>query len=143
MANHQPQNAGNGPPSAGMGIQHGQGGQGAPAASQNMSQQNLNQIVRNPILITCYALSCCIVILLLIPPRWRIETERLLRLLVILSMPKQTGVSAQLYDSSGMEGLGWGSTAANSAVANSPLPVLSGLLCKCDLMWRLHLTMKR
>lgn len=48
MANHQPQSAGNGPPSAGIGIQHGQGGQGAAPATQNMSSQNLNQIVRSP-----------------------------------------------------------------------------------------------
>lgn len=46
MSNHQPQSAGAGPPSAGMGMQHGQGGQGPPQPSQNMSQQNLNQIVR-------------------------------------------------------------------------------------------------
>ena len=46
MSNHQPQSAGAGPPSAGMAMQHGQGGQGPPPPSQNMSQQNLNQIVR-------------------------------------------------------------------------------------------------
>lgn len=42
MSNHQPQSAGAGPPSAGMGVQHGPG---APPPTQNMSQQNLNQIV--------------------------------------------------------------------------------------------------
>ena len=43
MSNHQPQSAGAGPSSAGMGIP---GGQGAPPPQQgNMSQQNLNQIV--------------------------------------------------------------------------------------------------
>jgi hypothetical protein len=46
MSNHQPQSAGAGPPSAGMGMQHGPGGQGPPPPAQNMSQQNLNQIVR-------------------------------------------------------------------------------------------------
>ncbi|KAG0647021.1 Transcription initiation factor TFIID 72 kDa subunit [Hyphodiscus hymeniophilus] len=40
---NQPQSAGAGPPSAGMGMQHIPPG-GAPAPTQNMSQQNLNQI---------------------------------------------------------------------------------------------------
>jgi hypothetical protein len=59
MANHQPQSAGNGPPSAGM-MQHGPGGQVPPAPAQNMSQQNLNQIVRAPDLpcaMSCYLLA--------------------------------------------------------------------------------------
>ena len=49
MANHQPSNVGNGPPSGGMGGQHSQGAQGT-APTQSMSQQNLNQIVRLSIL---------------------------------------------------------------------------------------------
>lgn len=43
MASHQ-QGPGNGPPSAGMGMPH-QSGQGPPPPGQNLSQQNLNQIV--------------------------------------------------------------------------------------------------
>jgi transcription initiation factor TFIID subunit 5 len=46
MSNHQPQSGGNGPPSAGMGMQHQQAGQGPSQPAQTMSQQNLNQIVR-------------------------------------------------------------------------------------------------
>jgi transcription initiation factor TFIID subunit 5 len=46
MSNHPPPGPSNGPPSAGMSMQHQQGGQGAPPPAQNMTQQNLNQIVR-------------------------------------------------------------------------------------------------
>ena len=46
MSNHQPHGPGNGPPSGAMGMQHQQAGQGPPPQSQNLSQQNLNQIVR-------------------------------------------------------------------------------------------------
>jgi hypothetical protein len=53
MSNHQPPSAGAGPPSVGMGMQHGPGAPPPPA--QNMSQQNLNQIVRAPNF-TCLAL---------------------------------------------------------------------------------------
>jgi len=45
MSGHQPQSAGAGAPSAGMNMPPQQQGQGAPPV-QNMSQQNLNQIVR-------------------------------------------------------------------------------------------------
>jgi hypothetical protein len=48
MSNHPPQASSNGPPSAGMGMQHPQGNQGPPPAGQNLSQQNLNQIVSQP-----------------------------------------------------------------------------------------------
>jgi hypothetical protein len=46
MSSHQPQGPGNGPPSAGMSMQHPQGAQQPPPPAQSMSQQNLNQIVR-------------------------------------------------------------------------------------------------
>jgi len=46
MSSHQPQGPGNGPPSAGIPMQHQQGVQQPPAPAQSMSQQNLNQIVR-------------------------------------------------------------------------------------------------
>jgi hypothetical protein len=46
MSSHQPQGPGNGPPSAGMSMQHQQGIQQPAPPSQSMSQQNLNQIVR-------------------------------------------------------------------------------------------------
>ncbi len=51
MSNQPTSGPGNGPPSAGMGMQHqgGGGSHGAPPAGQNLSQQNLNQIVRAPI----------------------------------------------------------------------------------------------
>lgn len=54
MSNHQPQGAGNGPPSAGMNVPHGQGQ--PPAA--NLSQQNLNQIVRMSLLSLSLVLGC-------------------------------------------------------------------------------------
>lgn len=44
------QNTANGPPSGGMGMQHGQAAQ-PPAPAQSMSQQNLNQIVRTAFLL--------------------------------------------------------------------------------------------
>lgn len=50
MSSHQPQSAGAGPPSAGIGMQHAPQSGGPPAAAQNLSQQNLNQIVRTPCL---------------------------------------------------------------------------------------------
>ncbi len=54
---HPPQGPGNGPSSAGMGMQHQQGSQGQAAPAQNnMSSQNLNQIVRLHFL--AYPLSC-------------------------------------------------------------------------------------
>jgi hypothetical protein len=53
MSSHQPQGPGNGPPSAGMSIQHQQGIQPPPQPSQSMSQQNLNQIVRLCLLGIC------------------------------------------------------------------------------------------
>ena len=46
MSSHPPQGQSNGPPSAGMGMQHQSGGQGSSQQGQNMSSQNLNQIVR-------------------------------------------------------------------------------------------------
>ncbi|KUJ21364.1 WD40 repeat-like protein [Mollisia scopiformis] len=45
MSNHQSQGPGNGPPSAGMSMQHQSGGQAPSSQGQNLSQQNLNQIV--------------------------------------------------------------------------------------------------
>lgn len=52
------QGPGNGPPSAGMGAQGGGGG-GQPApAGQTMSQQNLNQIVSEPFIVSSL-LQCC------------------------------------------------------------------------------------
>jgi len=57
MANHQAQGGSNGPPSAGGSGQHGGGGQGPPPPTQNLSQQNLNQIVRDILFhlyITCW-----------------------------------------------------------------------------------------
>jgi len=47
MSNHPPQGPANGPPSAGIGMQ---GGQGSAPPAQNLSQQNLNQIVRPDLL---------------------------------------------------------------------------------------------
>ncbi|KAG9231083.1 putative transcription initiation factor TFIID subunit 5 [Amylocarpus encephaloides] len=45
MSSHLPQAQSNGPPSAGMGIQHQPSGQAPTQQGQNMSSQNLNQIV--------------------------------------------------------------------------------------------------
>ena len=54
------QGPGNGPPSAGMGIQGGSGQ--APPPGQSMSQQNLNQIVRTPLLEYMHTCFCFIII---------------------------------------------------------------------------------
>jgi hypothetical protein len=66
MSNQPPQGSSNGPPSAGIGMQHPQGGggggaggsgHGQPPPSQNLSQQNLNQIVSSlsvRLQITCF-----------------------------------------------------------------------------------------
>ena len=70
MSSHQPQGPGNGPPSAGMSMQHQQGIQPPPQPSQSMSQQNLNQIVRLYLLGSCliwpallyWSALCCVVL---------------------------------------------------------------------------------
>jgi hypothetical protein len=63
MSSHQPQGPGNGPPSAGMSMQHQQGIQQPPAPSQSMSQQNLNQIVRSYLFDVYLNFGCSITLL--------------------------------------------------------------------------------
>jgi hypothetical protein len=60
MSSHPPQGQANGPPSAGMGMQHQSGGQSSSQQNQGMSSQNLNQIVR-----IFFIFRCC----LISPPR--------------------------------------------------------------------------
>jgi hypothetical protein len=60
MSSHQPQGPGNGPPSAGMSMQHPQGAQQPQQPAQSMSQQNLNQIVR--LYLLEFAVLSCVVI---------------------------------------------------------------------------------
>ena len=81
MSNHPPQGSGNGPPSAGMGMQHQQGGQGPPPQAQTMSQQNLNQIVR--------ILFCLNRIQRTFIPRAKVSMSFVLRFVVVVVGPTQ------------------------------------------------------